>query len=144
MQPLPSLRYLRATSITVLAVAVVPLLFLAIALFDFSSPDWDSSGDSGVAQGLLVSCVAAALATSFAAVAFPTAAYYLHSRGRYSGTNLFWFLAVLLAVFSFVTALVVSQFLGSLHGFVRLWPILFVVAGALTLPFVWLWTRLAR
>ena len=138
-------RYLRATATTVAAVAVVPSLLLGSAFLEFGSPAWDSSGDSGATQGLVASCIAAVLATSFAAFAFPSAAYYLYSRGRYSDTRLFWLLAVSLSAFSFIAALLASQFLGgSLRQLAFLWAIFFFMAAALTLPFSWLWARLAR
>ena len=142
---LASPRYLRATLITAAAVAVLPSLMLGIALLDFFSPDSNSSGDSGFAQGLFISSVAAALAISFVATAFPSAAYFLQLRGCYSATNFFWLLVISLAIFASAATILASQVLGgSLREFAVLWAMLFLMAAVLTLPFSWLWARLAQ
>jgi hypothetical protein len=144
MQARLQLRYFRATLITVAAVAAVPACFFAIAYADFLSSSWDPSSDSGAIHGYFFIALAAAVACTFSATAFPLGAYYLQARGTYSRSMLFRVLAFSLFIVSFATSLLAALAWNSLALVVPMASIIFPVTALLTLPFTGLWFTLAR
>lgn len=142
--PTPSPRYIKATLITAFAVALLPALFLWSAYADYMSPDWDPSGDSGAVQGFIFIGIASALAVSFASVAFPMTARFLHVRGELTASRFVKVLAVWLAVLSGLTGLAAAGALGSFSGFFSVGLMVFAIAGVLALPSAVLWFKLAQ
>lgn len=140
----PSLKYLKATLLTALAVSLLPLTFLWVAYNDYQSPQWDTSGDSGVAQGIIFIGAAAALALVFASLAFPAAAKLLHRRSQFSRPRFVRVLSVWLATLSFLLAFAIAGILGSLSGAFAMGVVIFGISGFMVLPFTLLWFRLSQ
>jgi hypothetical protein len=137
-------RYLRATLLTVAAVAVLPTSFLVLAYIDYRSPNWDPEGDSGAVQGYMLIFLVTILATSFTAVSFPAAANRLHRRQSLRPAQFFKVLSVWLGIASVLFAVVVSLLIGGLSFILSLSVLLFVLASVLVLPFSPLWLWLAK
>ena len=144
MHPATLPRYFRATLFTVLAVAAIPVAFLAFAYIDYRSPSWDPEGDSGAVQGFMVIFLAAVLATTYTAVAFPAVARVLHRRQRLAIGPFLKALAIWLFAASLFAAIAASLMVGGLSLTLPLALILFSLASVLTLPFTPLWLWLAR
>ena len=142
-QPRLMLRYVRATALTVVAVAILPAAFLGLGYEAMHSPDWDPNGDSGAVQGFLLFFVFAVIAVLYAGAAFPSAAALLNNQGRFSKPEFLRLLRIWLAVLSLFLALAV----GAASSLVMLVPIgllLYCVVTLLALPFAHLWFRLAK
>jgi hypothetical protein len=139
-----SLKYFRATALTVIATTLIPLLLMYSAYEDYLSPDWDPNGDSGVVQGFFIFFIAAATAVLFSAIAFPAAASVLQRQGRFSQAHFFRLLRVWLAILSFIVALIGAWFSGSLLIVIPLSVLLFCIVTLLTFPFAHLWLWLAK
>lgn len=144
MQPITSLRYVRATLITVCAVALVPAVFLGIAYSDYRSPNWDPVDDSGAVQGFMFIAAAAALSIAYSGIAFPLAARWLHARGRFTGANFIITHAVWLAFASLLAAAGTSLLLGEISVLLPFALLLFGLSAMLSLPFTALWLWLAK
>jgi hypothetical protein len=135
-------RYLRASLITALVVGASPAAFFVLAYLDFTSSQWDSANDSGVVQGYFFLGVSSVLAVTFALVAFPVTAFLL--RRSFSSLRFLGALVGVLAALSGTAALVIGSALGDHKLAFAFGPFLLVLAGILTLPFAWLWVKLAR
>jgi hypothetical protein len=137
-------RYLRATALTVIAVSVLPALFMALGWADYYSPDWDPKGDSGAVQGLAFFSGIAAFAITFAAGAFPATAAFLWKQGRYEKPQFYKVLRIWLAIPSLVAALAISALSGSLLMFIPIGLLFFCVVALLAFPFAPLWFWLSQ
>ncbi|MCW5604031.1 MAG: hypothetical protein KIT18_05745 [Burkholderiales bacterium] len=144
------MRYVRATVLTALAVATVPAAFFAIALWEFHSPAWDPTDDSGAVQGFALLGVAAAVAVGGSATVFPLVGRFLLKAGSLTTIKFLTYSAACLVLIALAISVATVPLLGlSLERFATLVHILTVsailvtVAAALALPFCWLWLRLA-
>jgi hypothetical protein len=137
-------RYLRATLVTVVPVAVVPALFVIAAYREYTSSGWDPNGDSGAVQGFAFCFVPAAIAIVFSAVSFPIAAASLQRQGRFSKPQFFKLLRVWLAGLSVLVGLTVAGASGSLFMAIPVSLFVFCIVALLAFPFAHLWLNLAR
>lgn len=144
IQPESTPHYLRATLATVVGVAIVPITFLAFAYLDYQSPNWDPDGDSGAVQGFMIIFLAALLAISYAATAFPVAARRLHRLKKLRAVPFIRQLAAWLLLASALLAMAGSLLVGSLALMLPLTVILFFLVAALCLPFGLFWLWLAK
>lgn len=144
MEPSSPLRYVKATLLTALAAAMLPVGFLLLAYLDYRSPQWDPEGDSGAVQGFMIIALATSLSIAYVLVAFPVAARSLHKASQLRPGSFSKLLALWLGALSLVVAAAVSLQLGGLSLWLPLALILFVAAALLTMPFTPLWLWLAR
>lgn len=145
----PGMRYIRATVLTAIAVATVPAVFFAIALWEFNSPSWDPTDDTGAAQGFALLGVAAAIAVGASATVFPLVGRSLSKAGSLTTIKFVAYSAACLLLIAFAISVATAPLLGfNLGRFATLIHILTVsailvtVASVLALPFCWLWLRL--
>lgn len=137
-------RYFRATVLTALAVAMLPVNVLVFGYLDYQSPNWDPVGDSGAAQGFMVLFLATLLAVCYVATAFPAAARRLHRLQKLSAGSFVKVLSVWLIVASALLSTVASLLVGGLWLVVPLTLILFSLGALLVLPFCPFWLWLAK
>jgi hypothetical protein len=137
-------RYVKATLLTALAAALLPVGFLVLAYFEYKSPQWDPEGDSGAVQGFMVIALATTLSILYVLVAFPVAANTLRKASKLRGTSFGKLLAMWLGGISLVVAAAVSLQLGGLSLWLPLALVLFLISALLTMPFMPLWLWLAR
>lgn len=143
-QPSPSLLgYIRATVCTVVAVAIIPLVFVGLGYESMHSPDWDPNGDSGAVQGFVFISLACALAVFFACTAFPLAAARLKKQGRFVKSEFLKLLRIWLAIVSALLGLSLGA-MGSLIMFIPISLLCYCIVSLLALPFAHLWYKLAN
>lgn len=136
----PSPRYLRATLITAIAMALLPALFLWSSYTDYVSSDWGPTDDSGAVQGFIFIGISCILVVGFSSAAYPMAAHLLHARRELTALRFVKVLTIWLATLSGV----IGFSLGAFSSFFSIGLMFFVIASSLVLPFSVLWLRLAR
>lgn len=144
MSTASTLRYVKATALTVAAVAAIPVAFLVLAYLDYQSPNWDPEGDSGAVQGYMVMALATAMAVGYVAVAFPAVARRLQKTQELRARKFIAALAVWLLAASLIAATGASLLVGGMSLVAPLGALLFVMGSVLCLPFAPLWIRLAK
>ncbi len=146
-----TMRYVRATIITAVSVALIPAVFFAAAYWAVMSPDWDPNGDSGAAQGFGLFALAAFIAVASAVVVFPFVARFLIHRQRLTSLRFFLYSVGCFAIGSALLAAATAPLLGYSLTKVSGWDhvatvfaMLLVGVTALAGPFCPLWLWLAQ
>ena len=139
----PSLRYARATTVVGLVLVALSGAAYWFAKGAIREVSTDPSSDSGAMQGVAFMVAGIALLCPFSAVAFPSLAYYLNTRRKYSSEA---FLRSNLACFAFACAAVAIVMSVVVSSFV----VVLLAAGGFVLGAVpltalaGLWFRLAE
>jgi hypothetical protein len=138
-------RYIFPSVVTCLAVATIPVAFFVLLALAMRSPSWNSDGDNGVAVGSLILGSYAAILVVYAALAFPSIAFWLHRRGSYRRAAFVSANAAGLLLLSLAVAAIVSvSVFGSSSVYLSQLQLMLAGSAVLCLPFSLLWLRLAK
>jgi fumarate reductase subunit D len=132
-------RYLKATAGSALAVSIFPMIIILVGYLAIMD-----DAEASELQGLLAFIIASVFSISFAVVAFPVTAKYLHSRRQLQQSKFNKVLFVSLAVVSIIFCLLLGLTLVDSWQFVFMAPALFALSSIFVLPFTSLWYRLAQ
>jgi hypothetical protein len=133
-------RYVRATAISVVAAAAIPIAIVALAAVEvWRGPPVEGSE----AQGAFIFLAHATVAVLFVALAYPVAAWSLHRKAALTRKRFYRVLFLSTIAVAFLPAALLAAIGFGFNAFVLV-PASFAAIALLSLPFRSLWFRLAQ